>query len=132
MTVQTRLASHYICLNLIAHHVFLQFSGLFVTLRTVLLNQTNHHTILSPHNLPDYVIKKFEFKMFTKIHGKPSVKSLLQLFREVKRNSQSVRTTLGGGQHGYLALIMDPVVYNSIPTTTAFNRPKDSEPFVIQ
>ena len=51
----------------------------------------------SPYNLPDYVTKFFEFKTLTQIHDKVSIKSLLQLFREVKCNSQTVRTTLDGG-----------------------------------
>ena len=85
----------------------------------------------SLYNLPDYAAKFFEFKTLTKIHGKPSVESLLQLFHEVKRNSQTIRTTLGGGQYDYLALILGPEVYTSIATTTEFNRPEDPGHFVI-
>ena len=86
----------------------------------------------SPYNLPDYVTKFLKFKTLTQIHGKPSVESLLQLFREVKSNSHTIRTTLGGGQYGYLALILGPEMYNSIAITTEFNRPEDPVHFVIR
>ena len=86
----------------------------------------------SPYNLPDYVTKFFEFKTLTKIHGKPSVESLLQPFREVKRNSQTVRTTLGGVHHSYLPSILGPEVYNSIGTKMEITQPEDPGHFVIR
>ena len=86
----------------------------------------------SPYNLPDYVTKFFEFMTLTQIYGKPSVKSLLQLFGEMKQNSQTAWTTLGGGKHGYIALILGPEVYNFIATTTEFTRPEDPGNFVIR
>ena len=85
----------------------------------------------SPYNLPDYVSKYFEYKQLDKIHGKPSIESILQLFRQVKRNAQCVRTTLGGGQFGYLALVVPQTVYNSIANATPFLRPQDPGPFII-
>ena len=85
----------------------------------------------SPYNLPDYVSKYFEYKQLDKIHGKPTIESILQLFRQVKRNAQCVRTTLGGGQFGYLALVVPQTVYNSIANATPFLRPQDPGPFII-
>ena len=85
----------------------------------------------SPYNLPDYR-KSFEHKTLSKIHGEPDIDSLSQMFREVKRNSQKVKTTLGGGQHGYLALVLSNAAYTNIPGTTAFNRPTDPGPFDVE
>ena len=45
------------------------------------------------------------------------------MWRQLKRNAQRIPTTLGGGNHGYLALLITPTEYLNIPGTTAFNRP---------
>ena len=83
----------------------------------------------SPYNLPNYRERHFEHKHLTKIHGQPDIDSILRLFREVKRNVQKVKTTLGGGQWGYLALVIATAAYNAIPGTTPFNRPTDPGTF---
>lgn len=85
--------------------------------------------MLSPYNLPNYRDRYFEHKTLTKIHGQPTIDSILRLFREVKRNVQKVKTTLGGGQWGYLALVLTTADYNAIPGTTAFNCPTDPGTF---
>ena len=54
----------------------------------------------SAYNLPDYKEKFFEIKVLDKIHGQPTIDSIVKLFRQVKRNAQRVLTTLGGGQLG--------------------------------
>lgn len=79
----------------------------------------------SPYNLPDYRERFFEYKDLTKIHGQPTIDSILQIVRQLKRNSQGVRTTLGGGQMGYLALVIDAASYNAIPGAVPFVRPLD-------
>ena len=63
-------------------------------------------------NLPNYCEKYFEYKDLDKIHGQSIVDSIVRLLRQVKRNSQRVPTILGGGQLGYLALVIDPTSYN--------------------
>ena len=85
----------------------------------------------SPYNPLDYVTKYFEYKQFNKIYGKPTVESVLLLFRQIKQNSHTVRKNLGGGQLGYLALIIDPTVYTSISGTVSFIRPTDSGVFAV-
>jgi hypothetical protein len=77
------------------------------------------------YNLPDYCARFFEYKELTKIHGEPTVDSIVTLLRQVKRNAQRVTTTLGGGQLGYLALVTPPAIYNSIPGSALFVRPTD-------
>lgn len=47
----------------------------------------------------------------------------------MKRNAQKVPTTLGGGQNGYLGLVVPAQVYNAIPGTRPFYRPQDPGTF---
>ena len=54
----------------------------------------------SAYDLPDYCAHYFEYKDLDTIHGEPDVDSILKLLRQVKRNTQRVYTTLGGGQLG--------------------------------
>lgn len=81
------------------------------------------------YNLPDYRARFFEYKDLEKIHGQPTIDSIAKLLRQVKRNAQRVITTLGGGQLGYLALVISPTDYNSIPNSAVFRRPTDPGTF---
>ena len=58
-----------------------------------------------------------------RIHGQPDIDSLLGIFRQLKRNAQRVPTTLGGGQLGYLALVLSDISFNAIPNSAIFVRP---------
>ena len=77
------------------------------------------------HSLPDYKERYFETKALDRIHGKPSLPQLITIFRQLKRNAQRVPTRLGGGKHGYLALLLSDVKYDAITGTSPFNRPTD-------
>ena len=86
--------------------------------------------------LTSYSIKNiyshFEYKELTKIDGEPTLDTVLLLHRQVKRNAQSVPTTLGGGQLGYLALVISPTKYDAIPNATPFVRPPAPGLFTVQ
>ena len=83
----------------------------------------------SPYSLPDYRSRFFEYKTLTKIVGEPTIDTIAKLHKEVKRNAQKVPTTLGGGQNGYLGLVVPAQVYNVIPGTRPFYRPQDPGTF---
>ena len=53
----------------------------------------------------------------TKITGEPNYESLKTLKDELKANAASIPTTLGGGTHGYLGLILSPAAYATIAAT---------------
>ena len=54
----------------------------------------------------DYASSYFKYKTPTPIRGEPSCKLLKRLKIELQANSRSVGTDLGGGNHGYLGLIL--------------------------
>ena len=56
------------------------------------------------------------------IVGEPTYATLKTLKDQLKANAASVPTTLGGGNHGYLGLILSPATYATI-SQTAFIEP---------
>ena len=58
----------------------------------------------------------------TKITGEPNYESLKHLKDQLKANATSIPTTLGGGNHSYLGLILSPAAYTTI-TATQFIEP---------
>ena len=83
----------------------------------------------APYSLPGYRSRYFDYKSLTKILCDPNIDSIARLHKEIKRNAQKVPTTLGGGQNGYLGLVVAPEAYNTIPGTRPFERPDDPGPF---
>ena len=53
----------------------------------------------------------------------PTYKEVKDLYKTIKRNAASVRSALGGGNHGLLALTLTPAEYNAILGTQPFVRP---------
>ena len=80
----------------------------------------------------DFRNTHFKYKELDKIHGTPYIFTLLRIFRQLKRNAQSVPTTLGWGQLGYLALDLSTAAYASIPNSRVFVRPVHPGAFTIQ
>ena len=78
------------------------------------------------------IYSHFEYKELSKIDGEPTLDSILLLHRQVKRNAQCVATTLGGGQLGYLALVLTEEQYNGIPNAEQFVRPTNPGDFQLQ
>eukprot|EP00957_Ditylum_brightwellii_P014101 1063665-Ditylum_brightwellii.AAC.1 len=63
----------------------------------------------------DYKSTVFEKPKLTHVHGEPTMSSLLILQNEIRANAQSVYTTLGGGMHGHLCLVITATDYAVIP-----------------
>ena len=61
---------------------------------------------MSLSHIPDYKERYFETKELTKVHGTPTVDTILKVYKQLKRNAQCVPTTLGGGQLGYLWIVL--------------------------
>jgi len=72
----------------------------------------------------------FQHKLLTKIHGKPTYPTLQTLYTELKANAGSVPTTLGGGQHGHLGLLLPATTYATLQPTVVWVSPRNPGPFV--
>ena len=56
----------------------------------------------------------FDYPELTKITGEPTITSLLKMKNELKANAQLVPSTLGGGQHGNLGLVLTTDEYKKV------------------
>ena len=54
----------------------------------------------------DYASSYFKCKTPTPIRGIPTHKALKRLKTELQANASSVESDLGGGNHGYLGLVL--------------------------
>ena len=82
--------------------------------------------------LTNYKEVFFEYKILSKIFGRPTLEKLVIIFKQLKHNAQRVPTTLGGGKLGYLGLILEATIYNTIPGSAPFRRPTDPGVFQPQ
>ena len=78
----------------------------------------------------DYRTTFFEFPQLTKIHGEPDYDTLHRLHNELKSNAGSVPSTLGGGAHGHLGLILDAQRYATV-SNIPYIRPNFPGPLLI-
>ena len=65
----------------------------------------------------DYAASYFKYKTPTPIQGAPTNKTLKRLKQELRANASSVESDLGGGDHGYLGLVLTDAEYASISAT---------------
>lgn len=87
-------------------------------------------TSSQPTNI-NYISTYFQIAELTKIHGEPTFETLKTLYNQIKANSGSVTTHLGGGAHGYLSYLLSPSEYNRIAPDTPFACPLNPGPLVV-
>ena len=80
--------------------------------------------------IPDFKKSHFPYPELERIHGQPTIHQIvLRVYKQLKQNASSVPTTLRGGQHGYLPLVLTNEQWNNIPTVEEFRRPVNPGPF---
>ena len=70
------------------------------------------------NNNIDYANTYFRYRNPTKIIGEPTYKTLKKLKLELRANASSVDSNLGGGNHGYLGLVLTNAEYAAVPGIT--------------
>ena len=78
----------------------------------------------------DYVASYFKYKTPTPIQGTPTYKALKRLKAELRANASSVECDLGGGNHGYLGLVLSEDEYAQV-SPTPFVAPAFPDPLAI-
>lgn len=66
---------------------------------------------------PEEFISNFPEETLPKISGLPTYETLTELRKALKYNASSVPSTLGGGNNGYLGIVVSTAVYASIDPT---------------
>jgi hypothetical protein len=65
----------------------------------------------------DNIVAKFPTKNIPPISGEPDYASISSMVQTMYGNAASLPTTLGGGQHGHVGLIMTPILYATLSDT---------------
>ena len=73
------------------------------------------------------IVAKFPVKTLPQIHGEPDYESIKAIQDILYGNAASLPTTLGGGNHGHIGLIMTPALYLTL-SATAYVEPADPGP----
>ena len=60
-----------------------------------------------------------------KIDGEPDYSSINTMMQLLYGNAASIPTTLGGGQHGHICIIMTPQLYTTL-ANTPYESPSDT------
>ena len=62
----------------------------------------------------EHITGELPYPSVTKIEGRPSYVTLKELKRQLKANAAAVPTDLGGGQHGFLGLLLLDLEYQTL------------------
>jgi hypothetical protein len=87
-----------------------------------ILSLTTTTTMSSQTATVDKITKSLTFRTIPKITGAPTYVSIAAIHAKLKINAASIPTTLGGGQHGHLGLVLSPATY-LIVANIAFDCP---------
>ena len=78
----------------------------------------------------DDILSKFPTQKVPEIFGEPTYDSITNIKSELFSNAAVIQTTLGGGQHGHIGLIMQPALYANL-SATPFIIPQDPGPLPV-
>ena len=63
-------------------------------------------------------IKSFPHSAFPKQEGEPTYNKIQAMHKLAAANTSSIETTRGGGQHGYLAIVLEPATCTTLTGAT--------------
>eukprot|EP00957_Ditylum_brightwellii_P048465 3677613-Ditylum_brightwellii.AAC.1 len=70
----------------------------------------------------DKIKAKFLHPMLQWVEGEPDYAAINAIMQQLYENTVTIPSSLGGGAHGHIGLVMEPTLYSSL-STTAYNGP---------
>ena len=83
-----------------------------------------------PTHTPDFRKTHFPHPDLDKVHGQPTIDQIVKIYKQLQQNAASITTNLGGGQHGFLPLVITAQQWNAIPNIQPFVRPTNPGSFI--
>eukprot|EP00957_Ditylum_brightwellii_P199485 15206912-Ditylum_brightwellii.AAC.1 len=71
---------------------------------------------------PDKIKAKFQHPTLQRFEGEPDYAAINTLMQQLYENAAIILSSLGGGAHGHIGLMMEPTLYSS-PSAMAYNAP---------
>jgi len=68
----------------------------------------------------DHILESFPNQYIARVQGEPSYKSIKQVKKLIIENAAAIHTNLGGGNLGYIGLVVSPAKYLIISGGTPF------------
>jgi hypothetical protein len=79
----------------------------------------------------DDIVTKFPNKTIPTIADEPNYATINNMVKILYGNAASRPTSLGGGSHGHLHLLMTPALYNTLTPGTTYTAPDDPGPVPV-
>eukprot|EP00957_Ditylum_brightwellii_P098705 7518886-Ditylum_brightwellii.AAC.1 len=71
---------------------------------------------------PDKIKVKFPHPMLQRVKGEPHYAAINTLMQQLYENAATIPSSLGGGAHGHIGLVVEPTLYSSL-SATVYNAP---------
>jgi hypothetical protein len=106
--------------------VYVVFSSYLQMLLVVIFKETLIMRLSVAH-----IVAKVPVKTLPVITWEPDYETIGQIIQTLYGNAATLPTTIGGGAHGHIGLIMTPALLYATLTPTAYPAPNDPGPIVI-
>eukprot|EP00957_Ditylum_brightwellii_P130727 9973180-Ditylum_brightwellii.AAC.1 len=71
---------------------------------------------------PDKIKAKFLHPTLQQVEGEPDYAAISAIMQQLYENAATIPSSIGGGAHGHIGLVMEPTLYSSL-STTVYNAP---------
>ena len=71
---------------------------------------------------PDKIKAKFPHPTLQRVEGEPDYAAINTIMQQLYKNTATISSSLGGGAHGHIGLVVEPTLYSSL-SAMAYDAP---------